>query len=579
MNLRHHLDAIVSNAMTAAGCDADTPAVIKQAARPEFGHYQANGVMGAAKKLGMNPRELATKVVANLESAAEPIIKRLEIAGPGFINIHLNEGSLSSQLEDLSSDAKLGTGVTEQLTFVIDYSSPNLAKEMHIGHLRPTAIGDAIVRILEFQSHRVHRANHVGDWGAQFGSLLAYLDDLQAQGQNTAQAELKDLEKFYQAASSLFRDDEAFANRARNYVVRLQNGDPHCLKLWQQFIDESISHCQAVYEEMNVSLTEADIVPESFYNDSLHPLIEELTQLGLLVESDGAKCVFLEEFTGKEGKPLPAIIQKSDGGCPYMATDVAAVKYRSQTLKVDGAYYFVGAEQQLHLRQVFAVATAAGYISAEQVFSHFPSGSINGPDGRRFKTREGNNVKLADVIKEAKDRALLLVEQKNPELEQEVKQDIARVVGIGAVKYAELSKNRMTDYIFDWDAMLSFDGNTAPYLQYAYTRIRSIFRKQDIESTSLTGTVSLDHAAELALAVKLLQFPEAVNAVLDDCQPNLLCNYLFELAGVFMHFYEACPVLGADPATRDSRLRICHTTATVLKQGLNLLGIETVEQM
>ncbi len=580
MNLRQQLDAIVTDAMVAAGCEPRTPAIIKPAGRPEFGHYQANGIMGAAKKAGTNPRQLAEQVVTALESTGSEMIARLEVAGPRFINIHLHDNYLGSRLNALMTDDHLGTSAGLTQTYVIDYSSPNLAKEMHVGHLRPTVIGDTVVRLLEFLGHKVVRANHVGDWGAQFGSLLAYLEDLSDGDDNTGvAAELKDLEKFYQAASKLFKEDEDFARRARGNVVKLQQGDPHCLNLWRQFIQESINHCQAVYEDMNVTLTEADIMPESLYNDALQPLVEDLTEKGLLVESEGARCVFLDEFVGKEGKPLPAIIQKSDGGFPYMATDVAAVKYRSDKLQADHAYYFVGAEQQLHLRQVFAVARAAGYLQESQVFKHFPSGSINGPDGRRFKTREGNNVKLADVLTEAKRRALALVEEKNPDLETDTKEAIARVVGIGAVKYAELSKNRMTDYIFDWDAMLSFEGNTAPYLQYAYTRIQSIFRRQQLDPNTLQGSVIIEAQAEQSLAIKLLQFPEAVDAVLDDCQPNLLCNYLYELAGVFMHFYEACPVLSAEGETRTSRLLICQATARVLQQGLDLLGIETVEQM
>ncbi len=574
MNLKAILDNRISSAMAEAGISS-APAVVKQAQRPEFGHYQANGIMGAAKKLKMNPRELASDVIDRL--AGDDNIE-VEIAGPGFINITLSLAFLGRSLEEIRIQQRLGVQSDTQKKIVVDYSSPNLAKEMHIGHLRPTTIGDAAVRVLEFLGHNVIRANHVGDWGAQFGSLLAYMDQLSEEGQILS-SELKDLEKFYQAASALFRTDEKFAAKARSYVVRLQGGDEKCLALWREFIGESIRHCQAVYEKLNISLTPEDIMAESAYNDFLPVVISELEQQALLVESDGAKCVFLDEFIGKDDKPLPAIIQKSDGGYPYMATDVAAARYRAIELGVDEALYFVGLPQQLHLKQVFAVATAAGYIQASQSFRHLPFGWVLKNDGTPFKTRDGADVKLIDVLDEAVDRAFRLVNEKNPSLPEATKRDIARIVGIGAIKYAELSKNRTTDYIFDWDTMLSFEGNTAPYLQYAYTRIRSIFRRADIAPEKLEGEFQLAHSADVQLAVKLLQFAETIESVVEDYQANILCNYLFELSSTFMGFYEACPVLSEQEPLRTSRLMLCDLTARTLQQGLNLLGIETVEQM
>jgi arginyl-tRNA synthetase len=418
----------------------------------------------------------------------------------------------------------------------------------------------------------------VGDWGAQFGSLLAYMDQLSSQGE-VLSTELKDLEKFYQSASALFRSDEAFAVKARSYVVKLQGGDEKCLALWEKFIAESVRHCQAVYDKLNITLTPADIMAESAYNDDLAVVVAELEQRGLLVESDGAKCVFLEEFKGKDDKPLPAIIQKSDGGFPYMATDVAAARYRAQKLDTDEALYFVGAPQQLHLRQVFAVSRAAGYISESQGFTHLPFGWVLKADGTPFKTRDGADVKLIDVLDESIERAYKLVDEKNPGLADAEKQNVARVVGIGAIKYAELSKNRTTDYIFDWDTMLSFEGNTAPYLQYAYTRIRSIFRRESIDAGKLSGDFLLQEGPEIQLAVKLLQFNETLDQVIEDYQANILCNYLFELAGIFMSFYEACHVLKAGEPLRTSRLMLCDHTARTLQLGLDLLGIEIVEQM
>ena len=573
MNLKQYLDDTISAALATLGAE-NCPAVVKQAQKPEFGHYQANGVMGAAKKLKTNPRELAEKLVQQLDLKG---VEKLEIAGPGFINIHLSNELLASELLARHADSHLGVAKKAQQTIVVDYSAPNLAKEMHIGHLRSTAIGDAAVRILEYQGHKVIRANHVGDWGAQFGSLLAYLGQRKAAGAELS-TELKDLEVFYQAANSLFKSDENFAKIAREYVVRLQSGDAACLELWRTFIEESATHCQAVYDKLNITLTRNDIQAESQYNEDLPVIVRELEQKALIEESDGAKCVFLDEFKGKDKNPLPAIIQKSDGGFPYMATDIAAVRHRTGKLKADAAYYFIDARQKLHIAQLFAVSKAAGYLT-DQTFRHLPFGVILKADGTPFKTRDGAAVKLIDVIDEAVERAYQLVSEKNPELSDEERRNVARVVGVGAIKYAELSKNRTTDYIFDWDTMLSFEGNTAPYLQYAYTRIRSVFRRSNIDASTLNKSLQLSEPAEISLALKLLQLEEALDAAIEDFQANVLCNYLFELAGLFMSFYEQCPILQSADEVKNSRLLLAEITANTLQQGLNLLGIETVEQM
>ncbi|MFT6754384.1 MAG: arginyl-tRNA synthetase, partial [Candidatus Azotimanducaceae bacterium] len=431
---------------------------------------------------------------------------------------------------------------------------------------------------LEFLGHRVIRANHVGDWGAQFGSLLAYLDQQEEAGEQPS-TELKDLEIFYQKASALFKTDEAFAIRAREYVVRLQSGDSRCLELWRIFITESVNHCQAVYDRLNITLTRDDIKAESSYNTELSVVVNDLADKNLVEVSAGAKCVFLDQFKAKNGQVLPAIIQKSDGGYPYMASDLAAVRFRTKQLKANEALYFVDARQRLHLSQVFAVAEAAGYLDATQSFRHLPFGVILKDDGKPFKTRDGAAVKLTDVIEESISRALDMVSEKNPSLTVPEKIRVAEVVGVGAIKYAELSKNRGTDYIFDWNTMLSFEGNTAPYLQYAYTRIQSIFRRADIDPTKLEGEIILEEDIEMQLGVKLLQFEEAINAVIEDYQANILCNYLYELSGLFMSFYESCPILIATEPTKTSRLLISHITANTLNKGLELLGIETVEQM
>ncbi|MBT7878939.1 MAG: arginine--tRNA ligase [Gammaproteobacteria bacterium] len=578
MNLKKYLDREFENGLRSLGA-LDAPAVVKQASKASFGHYQANGVMGAAKKRKSNPRELAQSLLDLIEESKELTgVAEYEIAGPGFINITLTRAFIQTELDRNAQDSRLGIPLETARKILIDYSSPNLAKEMHIGHLRSTAIGDANVRILEFLGHEVVRANHVGDWGAQFGSLLAYMDKLEQTGEALA-TELKDLEVFYQKASELFKTDEIFADRARQFVVRLQSGDAKCVDLWERFIKESIRHCQAIYDLLDISLTAEDVRAESAYNDVLASTIEKLEAKGLVEISDGAKCVFMDEFTGKDDKPLPAIVQKSDGGYPYMATDLAAAEYRGHTLRVDEALYFVDGRQSLHLSQLYAIARAAGFIQENQVFNHIPFGTILNKEGKPFKTRDGGAVKLADVGDEAIERALKLVSDKNPDLTEEDRNHIARVVGIGAIKYAELSKNRTTDYIFDWDTMLSFEGNTAPYLQYAYTRIMSIFRRAKLNSGDINSPFNLREQAEIALATRLLQYPEAVESVVEDYQANILCNYLFDLSQHFMTFYESCPVLKADDEVRDSRLRLCDLSAKTLKHGLALLGIQTVEHM
>ena len=578
MNLKKYLDKEFENGLRSLGA-TDGRAAVKQASKPAFGHYQVNGVMGAAKKRKSNPRELAQSLLDLIENSKELTgVARYEIAGPGFINITLMPEFIQAELTRNAQDSRLGIPLETARKVLVDYSSPNLAKEMHIGHLRSTAIGDANVRILEFLGHDVVRANHVGDWGAQFGSLLAYMDQLE-QTEEALTTELKDLEVFYQRASELFKTDEKFATRAREFVVRLQSGDAKCLELWERFIKESIRHCQAIYDLLDISLTGDDVRAESAYNNVLGSTIEKLEAKGLVEISDGAKCVFMDEFTGKDDKPLPAIVQKSDGGYPYMATDLAAAEYRGHTLCVDEALYFVDGRQSLHLSQLYAIARAAGFIKENQVFSHIPFGTILNKEGTPFKTRDGGAVKLADVADEAIERALKLVSEKNPDLTEEDRNHIARVVGIGAIKYAELSKNRTTDYIFDWDTMLSFEGNTAPYLQYAYTRIMSIFRRAGLDSGDINSPFDLREPDEIALATKLLQYPEAVESVVEDYQANILCNYLFDLSQHFMTFYESCPVLKAENEMRGSRLRLCDVSAKTLKHGLGLLGIQTVEQM
>ncbi|MCH1918108.1 arginine--tRNA ligase [Shewanella sp. A3A] len=541
------------------------------------GDLATNLAMMLSKLAGKNPRELATLIIDNLPASSN--VTKVDIAGPGFINFFIDENALANQLQAALKDDKLGIQLPAAQTVVVDYSSPNLAKEMHVGHLRSTIIGDAVVRALEFLNHKVIRQNHVGDWGTQFGMLLAYMEELRAANGEATEIELSDLETFYRAAKVRFDESEEFATRARHLVVELQSGNEYCNKLWREFNDISLSHCHKVYERLGVSLTRKDVHGESAYNDDLAQVVADLDAQGLLTESNGAKVVFQEEFRTKEGEPLPVIIQKADGGYLYATTDLAAMRYRSKVLHADRALYFVDLRQALHFQQVFSLARTAGFVRDEMTLEHMGFGTMNGEDGRPFKTRSGGVVKLVDLLDEANSRAIELVRSKNPDMDEATLAEIARVVGIASVKYADLSKNRSSDYIFSFDQMLSFEGNTAPYLLYAYTRVVGIFKKAtDIDLTN--AKIELNEEKEKELGTKLAQFGEVLARMVDKGQPHLLCSYLYELAGAFSSFYEACPVLAADnEAARDSRLLLSQLTAKTLQQGLGLLGIETLERM
>jgi len=542
------------------------------------GDFASNLALVLGKQADMNPRALAEQLIAALPESTQ--IDKTEIAGPGFINFFIHSDALTATLESMLADENLGVKKAENpQTIVVDYSSPNLAKEMHVGHLRSTVIGGAVARTLEHLGHHVIRQNHVGDWGTQFGMLLAHMEERRAAGDEPRMV-LADLEEFYREAKIRFDESEEFADRARKMVVALQSHDSDCLKLWQQFIDISMSHCQEVYDRLVVNLTRDDVRAESAYNDDLPKIISALKEKTLLTEDQGAQCVFLDEFKGREDKPLPLIVQKKGGGYLYATTDLAAIRYRSQELNADRVLYFVDARQGDHFKMVYAVAGKAGFAKETTQLEHMGFGTVNGKNGKPFKTREGTSVKLSGLLDEAENRAYDLVKEKNPELPEEELKNIGRVVGIASVKYADLSKNRNSDYIFDWDLMLSFDGNTAPYLLYAYTRIASIFQRGKIEPEKLTGEIILEEEQETSLANQLTKFSEVLSKVADRGQPHLLCTYLYELAGLFSSFYENCPVLNAkDEDMKNSRLKLSALTADVLKQGLHLLGIETLERM
>lgn len=555
-----------------------TPNIQVENARDRaHGDFASNLAMMLAKPAGMKPRDLAQQLVDALP--AHQAIREVAIAGPGFINFFQDSQWLAVQLQQALDDPHLGvTQAAPVQRIVVDYSSPNLAKEMHVGHLRSTIIGDAVAKVLEFLGHHVLRQNHVGDWGTQFGMLLAYLEE---HGVDEG-AELGDLEGFYRAAKQRFDESPEFADRARQRVVALQAGDAHSLALWARFNEISLGHCQAVYERLGVSLERQHVRGESAYNDMLAAVVHDLEQAGLLTESEGARCVFLDEFSNSEGKPLPVIVQKAGGGYLYATTDLAAMRYRQQQLQADRVLYFVDQRQALHFQQVFAVARKAGFVSANMQLEHMGFGTMNGADGRPFKTRDGGTVKLIDLLDEAEQRARALVQQKNPQLDSAELDRIARAVGIGAVKYADLSKHRSSDYSFNFEQMLSFEGNTAPYLMYAYTRVASIFRKQqrDMHDCSGLAPLQLNADAEVELGAHLAQFDSTLQYVAREGTPHSLCHYLYELAGRFSAFYEQCPILAADsPAERDSRLRLAALTGLTLRQGLNLLGIDTLERM
>ncbi|EPS4685101.1 arginine--tRNA ligase [Salmonella enterica subsp. enterica] len=577
MNIQALLSEKVSQAMIAAGAPADCEPQVRQSAKVQFGDYQANGMMAVAKKLGMAPRQLAEQVLTHLDLSG--IASKVEIAGPGFINIFLEPAFLAEQVQQALASERLGVSQPTRQTIVVDYSAPNVAKEMHVGHLRSTIIGDAAVRTLEFLGHHVIRANHVGDWGTQFGMLIAWLE--KQQQENAGDMALADLEGFYRDAKKHYDEDEAFAECARNYVVKLQSGDTYFREMWRKLVDITMTQNQITYDRLNVTLTRDDVMGESLYNPMLPGIVADLKAKGLAVESEGATVVFLDEFKNKEGDPMGVIIQKKDGGYLYTTTDIACAKYRYETLHADRVLYYIDSRQHQHLMQAWTIVRKAGYVPDSVPLEHHMFGMMLGKDGKPFKTRAGGTVKLADLLDEALERARRLVAEKNPDMSADELEKLANAVGIGAVKYADLSKNRTTDYIFDWDNMLAFEGNTAPYMQYAYTRVLSVFRKADIDEQALASApVIISEDREAQLAARLLQFEETLTVVAREGTPHVMCAYLYDVAGLFSGFYEHCPILSAEnDAVRNSRLKLAQLTAKTLKLGLDTLGIETVERM
>ncbi len=554
------------------------PVPISKSTKAGFGDYQFNGAMALAKQLKQNPRQIAENIIQNVD--LDGVVESVEVAGPGFINIHLSKQWLAEQVKACLICEDLGINKTKQQRVVVDYSSPNLAKEMHVGHLRSTIIGDAVARVLENLGQTVIRQNHMGDWGTQFGMLLAHFSD-KLENQTVAKTALSDLEEFYREAKVRFDSEEGFADRARDYVVKLQSGDAQCLALWEQFIDISISHSEEVYKKLGVSLSRDDIMGESAYNPDLPVLVKDLLDREIAQEDQGANVVFLPELADKEGNPAVYIVQKTGGGFMYSTTDLAAIRHRCGNLGADRTMIFTDARQALHFKQTEIVGRKAGYIPEAHQYQHCPFGMMLGKDGKPFKTRTGGTIKLVDLLDEAVERASALLKSRNPEITKDALSEISKTVGISAVKYADLSKNRTTDYIFDWDSMLSFEGNTAPYLLYAYARIRRIFDSAGEDLHSFEKDITVEHDVEKALAIKILQFEDSLISVAKDASPHILCTYLYELASVSMKFYEACPILKDDvaPEIKQSRLGLASATAKTLQKGLSLLGIETLDRM
>lgn len=561
---------------------AGTDPLLVPASNPKFGDYQSNVAMSLAKPLKQKPRDIATKIVEHLNVA--DICQSPEIAGPGFINLTLKPSYLETQLSSIVGVDRMGVEPVETpQKIVVDFSSPNIAKEMHVGHLRSTIIGDSIARILEFRGHEVLRLNHVGDWGTQFGMLITYLREAYPEALTKADAlDIGDLVAFYKKAKQRFDEDEEFKENSRQAVVKLQAKDPETIQAWQLLCDQSRREFKVIYDLLDIKLTERG---ESFYNPFLPAVVADLDNLGLLESDQGAQCVFLEGFTNKEGKPQPLIVQKSNGGYNYATTDLAALRYR---IKEDGAnriIYVTDMGQSTHFAQVFQVATRAGWITDDVEVVHVPFGLVQGEDGKKLKTRSGETVRLRDLLDEAVARAQAdlktrLQEEGRSET-QEFIDHVAKVVGLSAVKYADLSQNRTSSYIFSYDKMLALQGNTAPYMLYAYVRVQGISRKGDIDFGNLgvDAQIVLKEETELVLAKHILQLSEAIASVETELLPNRLCQYLFELSQKFNQFYDRCPVLQAEEPLRTSRLVLCDFTARVLKLGLNLLGIQVLDRM
>ena len=570
MSLLSTLTSRLAVALGAAGID-ESLAVVSPAADTRFGDYQTNAAMVAAKSLKKNPREVADSILSHLQ--VTDLCEAPTVAGAGFINFKILDSALSGAVNVVRNDPRLGLATVEDpKTIIIDFSSPNVAKPMHVGHIRSTILGDSLARIARHLGHHVVTDNHIGDWGTQFGKVIygwKHLLDREA----LENAPISELVRLYREVNAAEENDPALKETVRHELVKLQQGDAENLEIWRQAVSLSWKEFERLYGLLDITFDER--LGESFYNDALGPLVDRLLDQKIAEVSKGAVCIFFPELPAMEEKPC--LIRKSDGGFLYATTDLATLEYREKRWKPDAVWYVTGAPQQLHFEQVFAAARRMG-VGTD--LRHIAFGSILGEDRKMMKTRSGENVELGGLLTEAFERALAVVTEKNPDLPRGEQEEVARIIGLGAVKYADLMQHRLTDYVFSWDKMLSFQGNTAPYLQNAYVRIRSIFRKAVAEGISVEVVpILIEDPAERALALQILRFGEVLHAVLDDQRPNLLCLYLYELADRFHRFYEACPILKSEGAIRSSRLTIAGLTADVLQTGLGLLGIGVPERM
>ncbi len=568
MKIKSQLNQIIKEALDSANIKTEEDITISDATKVEFGDYQFNGAMKLARTLRRNPREIALDIIEHIDT--NTLISKVEVAGAGFINIWIDNSWLSKELTKIIDDNRIGVGIVENKErVVVDYSGPNMAKQMHVGHLRSTIIGDTLATLFSFLGHEVIAQNHIGDWGTQFGMLIAYLEEL---GEDNKRQNLQDLEQFYRDAKVRFDESQEFANRAREYVVKIQQGDTHCLRLWREFIDVSLGHCEEVYSKLGVKLTKDDVRAESFYNPMLPKVIDTLKDRGLLVESNGAKCVFLDN------SDTPIIVQKSDGGYLYATTDLAGLEFRAKELKADRISYVVDARQSEHFKQIFTIAREANIVSPNIKLEHIAFGTMMDKSGRPFKTRDGGTVKLIDLLDEAVLRAKETIKDRDSYSNSKDLDNVARAIGIGAIKYADLSINRESNYLFSWDKMLSFDGNTALYMQYAYARIASIFRRYNQE---LNGKIVISDELEHRLALMILKFEDTLLKASENGYPHIITSYLYDLVTLFMKFYENNPILkdNIDRDTQISRLLLSKLTANTIKKGLEILGIEVVDRI
>ena len=575
------LESLLTERLSAAFAAVAGEPVDPTVRRSQRADFQANGALALAKRLGRNPREVAGEIVAAAEAGGlRELVADVEIAGPGFLNLTLSDAALGELAASLVGDERLGVAPSDEPdVVVVDYSAPNAAKEMHVGHLRSTIIGDAIVRLLEWRGHTVIRQNHIGEWGTPFGMLIEHLLDV-GEAEAAQERTMGDLNAFYKAARRKFDADEAFQERSRARVVLLQSGDEDTLRLWELLVEQSKTYFLSVYERLDVRLDEGDFAGESMYNDQLAATAEELAERGLLREDDGAQCVFPEGFRNRDGDPLPMIVVKSDGAFGYDTTDLAALRYRTHDLKATRLLYVVGAPQQTHFAMLFEIGREAGWLNDSVRAEHVSFGSVLGTDGKMLRTRAGASIRLIELLDEAVARAAAEVATRNPDLPADEAAAVAEAVGIGAVKYADLSTDRNKDYVFDYDRMLSFDGNTAPYLQYAHTRIQSIFRRAEVAPEACTGPIVVAEPAERELAIELLSLADLLADVERDLELHRLCTYLYGVATAFTSFYEHCPVLRAeDESVRASRLALCALTARTLALGLSLVGIKVPSRM